>query len=200
MLQESFAHYRILRPLGEGGMGVVYLALDTRLGRQVALKLVRPETLGAGDDRRQLAREAQAASALNHPHIVTIYDIGEAEGFAFIAMEYVEGRSLAAVSHGTPLPVRDAARYASQMADALAAAHAAGIIHRDLKPENVVITADGRAKVLDFGVAKVHPASARDAAFDGGVTVTGTAGVVVGTTRYMSPEQAEGRPIPPVFE
>ena len=197
MVGEAFAHYKILRQLGEGGMGTVYLALDTRLGRQVALKLVRPEAFGDGDHQQRLAREAQAASSLNHPHIVTIHDIGEADGVAFIAMEYVEGRSLVELISGKPVPIREAIRYASQIADALSAAHAIGIIHRDLKPANIVVTPDGRAKVLDFGVAKVQPTATRNAAFDGTqATVSATAhGAVVGTIPYMSPEQAEGRPI-----
>ena len=196
MLGDTFAHFKILRQLGAGGMGVVYLALDTRLGRQVALKVVAPGRLGDDHNGQQLAREAQAASALNHPHIVTIYDIGTADGSSFIAMEYVLGQSLAEAIAAGKLSVSDATKYASQIADALSAAHAAGIIHRDLKPANIIVTPDGRAKVLDFGVAKRQPMATGEAAADAPPTVTATAlGTVVGTTAYMSPEQAEGRPI-----
>ncbi|HEX8556667.1 MAG TPA: serine/threonine-protein kinase, partial [Pyrinomonadaceae bacterium] len=184
-------HYRIVSPLGAGGMGEVYLALDTRLGRRVALKLLPAEfTQDAGRVRR-FETEAFAASALNHPNILTIYDIGRADGSHFIAAEYVEGRTLKGLIPGAPLPTEEALGVAAQVAEALAAAHAAGIVHRDIKPDNIMLRPDGYVKVLDFGIAKLtEPRSSADAA--AGQTETGA---VVGTVAYMSPEQALGRAV-----
>ena len=197
---KTISHYEILAPIGEGGMGVVYRAVDTRLGRPVAVKLLHPERATNAESRKRFVQEARAASALNHPHIITIYDIGEDEGVDFIAMEYVSGPSLAQVIGQGRLRLEHALTYAVQIADALAAAHAAGILHRDLKPANIMISDKGSIKVLDFGLAKlIESVDSRE--IGEGVT-TGTApaagqlqtekGTILGTAAYMAPEQADG--------
>ena len=191
MANTTISHYVIVDKLGEGGMGVVYKAHDPRLNRFVALKLLPPSVVENPERRRRFIQEAQAASALNHPSIVTIHDIGEAGGTLFMAMEYVAGRTLSEVIPSGGMRVSEAVRCAVQIADALAKAHAAGIVHRDLKPGNLIVTADGLVKVLDFGLAKLTERS-------GGIdplaqTSPQTAtGVVLGTPAYMSPEQAAG--------
>jgi formylglycine-generating enzyme required for sulfatase activity/predicted Ser/Thr protein kinase len=192
----TLSHYRLEGEIGRGGMGVVYRAVDTRLGRAAAIKVLPPDAVvdpaGAGSEprRRRFNQEARAASALNHPNIVTIYEVDEHEGTTFIAMELVEGTSLERLLARGPLPIALALEYGVQIAAALEAAHAAGVIHRDIKPANIVITLDGRAKVLDFGVAKL---AARPA--DATVSAIGTTpGMIVGTAAYMSPEQAQGMP------
>jgi serine/threonine protein kinase/Tfp pilus assembly protein PilF len=184
--------YEILGLLGAGGMGEVYKAHDTRLRRVIALKTLLPEKIVHAERKERFLLEAQAASRLNHPNIVTIYDVLEENGVCFIAMEYVAGITLDLVCAGTGLPLKDAVRFGMEMADALAAAHSAGIIHRDLKPANIIITVDGRVKLLDFGLAKLTDATvpAAEAETAAGLTKTGQ---VVGTAAYMSPEQAEGR-------
>ena len=149
MTGKRLAHYEILERLGAGGMGVVYRARDTKLERIVAVKVV-----AEGADQARLIREARTASALNHPNICTIYEVGEAEGQTYIAMEYVEGRPLSARVAGEGLAIEAVVRYGAQIADALAHAHERGIVHRDLKSANVIITPQGRAKVLDFGLAR----------------------------------------------
>jgi serine/threonine protein kinase/tetratricopeptide (TPR) repeat protein len=189
---QRISHYQIVSKIGEGGMGAVYQAIDTNLGRTVALKVISRPFISA-DDKRRFAREAKAASALNHPNIVTIYEYNSENGIDFIAMEFVEGAALDKLlkQGGTPLPaLLDCAR---QVAGALAKAHAAGIAHRDLKPANIMLTADGVAKVLDFGLAK-HSHEHEGA--DGASLTTGLtqAGMVMGTPAYMSPEQAMGEP------
>ncbi len=186
----TISHYRIEGELGRGGMGVVYRAVDTRLGRPVAIKVLPPDAVADADRRRRFIQEARAASALNHPHIVTIYEVDEYDGATFIAMELVEGTPLDTVLARGPLPIVDGLAYAAQIAAALEAAHAAGIIHRDIKPANTVITADGRAKVLDFGLAKLIDRPSTDATMS--ATMPGT---IVGTAAYMSPEQAQGLPV-----
>ena len=189
--------YEILQPLGAGGMGQVYRARDTRLKRAVALKTL-PEAWTS--DARSVARlelEAQAASALNHPHIVTIHELGTSPPHHYIVMELVDGQSLRALLLQGGLPVERLLAIGAQVADALAAAHAKGIVHRDLKPENVVVTPDGRAKVLDFGLARIEPRS-RETSGDDEPTAARPLtekGTVVGTVAYMSPEQAQGREV-----
>ena len=184
-------HYEIQARLGSGGMGTVYQALDTRLNRQVALKVLSPDRLEGTSGRGRLMREAQAASALNHPNIVTVYEVGHDEGVDFIAMERVEGQTLGEFAARRP-PLREILPVAIQIADAIAAAHAAGIVHRDLKPGNIMVTERGLAKILDFGIAKV--AAAGDAESDSTQTLT-MSGQVLGTVAYMSPEQAMGKEV-----
>jgi serine/threonine protein kinase/Tol biopolymer transport system component len=177
-------------------MGVVYKAEDTKLGRTVALKVLPPERVADPNRKRRFIQEARAASALNHPNIITIHDIDEAEGVHFIAMEYVQGKTLDRLIARHGLRLNEALKYAVQMAAALAKAHSAGIVHRDLKPTNVMVTDDGLVKVLDFGLAKLTEAAptseAETIATVGPVTEEGT---IVGTVGYMSPEQAEGKPV-----
>ncbi len=192
----TLAHYRILEKLGAGGMGVVYRAHDTHLDRSVAIKVLPAEVVADPERRRRFAQEARSASALNHPNIIQTYDIDTADGADFIAMEYVPGKTLDRLIGPKGLPLDEALKYAIQIADGLAAAHAAGIVHRDLKPANVMITEQGLVKILDFGLAKlVEPASGDDPA----VTLTEAAltveGAIIGTFVYMSPEQAEGKKI-----
>ncbi|HMY75253.1 MAG TPA: serine/threonine-protein kinase, partial [Blastocatellia bacterium] len=158
------AHFEILAPLGAGAMGEVYLALDTRLARQVALKLLPARFTQDAGRLRRFAREARAASALNHPNIITVYDVGTDGALHFIAAEYVAGATLRERLSDGPLPVIEAVSIAKQVAAALSAAHAAGIVHRDIKPENVMLRADGVVKVLDFGIAKLLQKPVSDAA------------------------------------
>src|SRR5436190_17635611 len=150
MLGRTIAHYEILDKLGEGGMGVVYKARDTHLDRFVAIKVLPPEKVADPERKRRFVQEAKSASALNHPNIVHIYDIAEADGVQFIAMEYVPGKTLDQLIGRKGLSLNETIEYAVQIADALAKAHSAGIIHRDLKPSNVMVTGDGQVKVLDF--------------------------------------------------
>jgi eukaryotic-like serine/threonine-protein kinase len=196
VIGQTLGHYRIEAKLGEGGMGVVYRARDLELERTVALKLI--EACSAADEtaRARLLREARSASALNHPNICTIYEVGEAGGEAYIAIEYVEGRPLSVLVPAGGLPVEKVLRYGIQIADALAHAHDRGVIHRDLKSSNVVVTADGRAKILDFGLAKRFEAPQLDAATRSQVSLTQT-GAIVGTLGYMAPEILKGRPATP---
>ena len=199
MAERTLERYRILGELGRGGMGVVHEALDTKLGRRVALKLLPPERVADPERRERFLREARAASALNHPGIVTVHDLGKADGLDFIVMELVEGETLADRIARGPIALGPALGIAVQVADALARAHAAGIVHRDLKPSNVMVTPDGTAKILDFGLAKlVEPPST-----EGGDTLRlrrtdqgeSAEGVLLGTVPYMSPEQASGKPV-----
>jgi serine/threonine protein kinase/tetratricopeptide (TPR) repeat protein len=197
VIGKHLGHYLVLTRLGGGGMGDVYVAHDTTLDRRVALKLPRPEVTASVDRFALFRREAKAAAALNHPNIVHIYSVEEADGLIFIAMELVQGRSLRdLLSNGAPLPLARTLAFASQIAEGLACAHASGVLHRDLKPENVMITEADRVKILDFGVAKFFK---RDSPSDtNAVTMAGeiaTSGMAVGTVGYMSPEQALGKPV-----
>ena len=197
------SHYRILSRLGAGGMGDVYLAEDTRLGRRVALKIL-PEQFNSDEDRlRRFEQEARAASALNHPNIITIHEVGSEEGTRFIATEFIEGETMRQKLKHAELGLREAIDVAIQVARALAAAHRAGIVHRDIKPENVMLRPDGIAKVLDFGVVKLteefadnvsgpHPAGSEEGDIATFGLVTTEANVVMGSPNYMSPEQARG--------
>ena len=189
---ETLAQYRMESKVGEGGMGAVYLGYDTRLHRKVALKVLAPDRFADLESKRRLMREARAASGLNHPNIVTVYEIGSDRNFDFIAMEYVEGKRLDELIPLKGLPARLVIRYAVQIADALAHAHSGGILHRDLKPSNIMVTPDGRIKLLDFGIAKIMQ---RDGSPERPLesAVLTEEGMVVGTAAYMSPEQAEGR-------
>ena len=192
------AHYRILEPLGAGGMGTVYKAHDEKLDRLVALKLLTSDSGAHEDRRRRFLQEARAASALNHPHILTIYEIGDSDGKPFIAMEYIHGETLRQKIAGGALPFRDALDIASQVAEGLAKAHEHGIVHRDLKPENLMISKDGYAKILDFGLAKLvgrDKAATINSAEKTVMHVNTQAGTIMGTVHYMSPEQILGRKI-----
>lgn len=187
----ALLHYRILGKLGEGGMGAVYKAEDTKLGRLVAIKRVTPRAHSDDVSRVRLLREARAASALNHPCVVTIHAIEEADGVDFLVMEYVEGEPLDAIVARGPLDPGRAAAIAADIADALDHAHAAGLVHRDVKPANVIVTPRGRAKVLDFGIAKPQ-AQAASAHASTAIAPLTASGAIVGTGPYLSPEQLRG--------
>src|SRR5262249_48104692 len=187
--------YEIVAPLGSGGMGEVWRARDERLGREVAVKVLPDEVASDAGRLKRFEKEARAASALNHPNIVTIYDIGSADSVSWIAMERVEGKTLRELLFAGAMPTKRLLSIAAQIADGLATAHQAGIVHRDLKPENVMVTKEGRVKILDFGLAKLTGMEAGSGeAVSRLPTETGTSpGVVLGTVGYMSPEQAAGQ-------
>ncbi|NNE07918.1 MAG: protein kinase [Gemmatimonadetes bacterium] len=196
MLNRTLAHYEIIEKLGEGGMGEVYRARDQKLGRDVALKVLSPELARDAERRHRFEREARAVAALNHPNIVTLYSIEEAEGVHFLTMEHVEGQTLSSSIVPGGMELADFFRIAIPLADALSAAHAKGIAHRDLKPANVMFDARGHVKILDFGLAKLldSGSEAEETMVAGPDDMTGE-GRIVGTVAYMSPEQAEGREI-----
>jgi serine/threonine protein kinase/tetratricopeptide (TPR) repeat protein len=193
MIGKTITHYRILSELGRGGMGVVYAAEDTKLGRKVAIKMLGRDVTGDTDRLTRFVREAQATSAINHPNIATIYEIDETDGATFIAMELVDGRTLRARIEAGDLEPDDVAAIALQLATGLGKAHELGIVHRDVKPENVIVRPDGIVKILDFGLAKLLE-TPEAGETTGAMTLT-AAGLVLGTARYMSPEQAQGMPV-----
>ncbi len=189
--------HEIVSPLGAGGMGEVYLAKDTRLGREVAIKIL-PEDVAADPERlSRFEREAKAVSALNHPHIVTLYEVGTSDAGPYLVLEKIEGRSLRELLDAGPLPIRRLLALATQIAEGVAKAHAAGIVHRDLKPGNIMVTDDGFAKVLDFGLAKLVWPELGAGSLEAATTLARdtASGVVLGTLGYLSPEQASGKPV-----
>src|SRR5271157_361733 len=191
MIGQTVSHYRILGKIGGGGMGVVYEAEDTRLGRHVALKFVPDNLLGDRKSLDRFEREARAASRLNHPNVCTIHDIDDNDGHPFIVMEKLEGESLKQHIHGQPLDLEDLLNIAVQVADALAASHAKGIVHRDIKPANIFLTPNGQVKILDFGLAKLAKDQSLGMSSDSSLEESLTqVGVIPGTAVYMSPEQA----------
>ena len=184
-------NYELVSELGKGGMGQVYKAKDLRLGRDVAIKILRHEVASDADRLRRFEREARAASALNHPNVVTIYDVGEHDRTPYIAMECVEGSTLGEILAGGRLGDDEGIRIALQLAEGLAKAHQIGIVHRDLRPDNVIVSADGFVKILDFGLAKLSALGGADS--DVPTLAQDTMpGTVLGTVGYMSPEQAKG--------
>ncbi len=189
--------YKVISAIGKGGMGEVFLAEDTKLKRQVALKILPPEFAEDKDRMSRFVREAQSASALNHPNIITIYEIGESDGTHFIATEFIEGETLSKHLKGENISLKSVLDIATQIASALQTAHSAGIVHRDIKPDNVMIRADGLAKILDFGIAKLSVASASaDASSEDATAIkpqSTSPGMIIGTANYMSPEQAKGK-------
>jgi eukaryotic-like serine/threonine-protein kinase len=211
-------HYKISSPIGKGGMGEVFLAQDTKLDRKVALKILPPEFAEDADRMSRFVREAKSASALNHPNIITIYEIGESDGTHFIATEFIDGKTLNEYKQANPLNYKSVSEIAIQVASALDEAHSAGIVHRDIKPDNVMIRANGLVKLLDFGIAKlseprkivsalqsdesdteINPTAIAESSSDQEATTTiksaTTPGMIIGTANYMSPEQAKGKEV-----
>jgi serine/threonine protein kinase len=195
LVGQTLSHYEILAKLGEGGMGVVYKARDLRLDRFVCIKVLRPEQLKDESRKQRFIQEAKSASSLNHPNIITIHEIDQADGTDFMVMEFVAGKTFQQVIPSGGLPVADVLKYAIPIASALAAANAAGIIHRDIKPGNIMVGATGIVKVLDFGLAKLTaPEENADGATQT-IKAQTEEGTIVGTAAYMSPEQAQGKPV-----
>ena len=192
VFEGKIAHYHILKKIGSGGMGEVYLAEDIRLNRKVALKLLPSKFTNDKDRIRRFEREAKAASGLNHPNILTIYDIGQFDSSSFIASEFIDGETLRQRIRKSKIPLKEILSISIQVAEALDAAHGAGIIHRDIKPENIMLRKDGYVKVLDFGLAKLTENSEPSASSDIETLAKTQSGIVLGTIRYMSPEQARG--------
>ena len=187
-----FGPYQIIAPLGAGGMGEVYRARDTRLNRDVAIKILRSDSQATPGLRARFETEAKAVAALNHPNIVSIFDIGEEKGILYSVNELIDGESLRTILRKGAMPASRVIQIAVQIADGLAAAHAARITHRDLKPENIMLTADGRVKILDFGLARLAQAALEDGETAADQTEPGA---VMGTPSYMSPEQARGEAV-----
>jgi len=184
MIGETISHYKISDKLGEGGMGVVYKAEDTKLHRWVALKFLSPQSLGTEEDKARFVREARAAAALDHPSICTVHEIDEAEGKTFISMAYVDGQSLHEIIKSGPINPDEARNIAIQAGEGLQEAHEKGVIHRDIKSANIMVTGKGRVKIMDFGLAKLS-----------GRTKLTQSMTIMGTVAYMSPEQARGEPV-----
>jgi eukaryotic-like serine/threonine-protein kinase len=197
MIPESIAHYRIIKKLGAGGMGEVYLALDTKLDRKVAIKIIRADALTNEHLTKRLIREAQSAAKLDHPNICAIYDVNETDSFTFIVMQYIEGETLAERMEREPLSLSTALTIVEQAAEGLAEAHARGIIHRDIKPQNMMLAHRGQLKILDFGLAKQMVASESVDNEAPTEMLLSKPGHVVGTMPYMSPEQVQGEPLGP---
>jgi serine/threonine protein kinase len=190
---DQINNYRIVRHLGSGGMGEVYLADDIRLNRKIALKLLPPHFTVNPDRVRRFEREARAASALNHPNIVTIYEIGQSDSTHFIATEFVDGKTLRELLNEKPFTLRETLNVGIQIAGALTGAHAAGIVHRDIKPENIMLRADGYVKILDFGLAKLTEQQTSESDLETPTLLQSNPGLVMGTVQYMSPEQARAK-------
>src|SRR4051812_27721072 len=194
---QTILHYRILQKVGQGGMGEVFRAEDLKLGRQVAIKFLPAEATQDAKAKRRLLQEARAASTLNHPNIVTIHSIEEADGLDFIVMEYVEGQTLRSIIEHGPVELSRLLELGSQLADALYAAHSAGLIHRDIKPSNILVTPRGQAKILDFGLVKIVQIADESASAEMTMSRLTGIGMVVGTLNYMSPEQTRGETLDP---
>ena len=197
MVGRTISHFEILEKLGEGGMGVVYSARDLKLDRLVALKILQPEYTSDARRRARFAGEARAASALNHPNIITIYDIETVDGCDYIAMEYVRGVTLQQLIQSKRTELVTILDYAAQIASALSAAHSAGIVHRDIKPGNIMVTKSGVVKLLDFGLAQIEQPDTDPDAPTATMAFLTRPGTVVGTVAYMSPEQAQGGGVGP---
>jgi eukaryotic-like serine/threonine-protein kinase len=220
LIGRTLKHYQVEENLGQGGMGIVYRALDTKLQRPVAIKLLRPDVVADADRRSRFLQEARSAAALTHPAIAQVYDIDEADGVLFIAMEFIDGRTVGQLIAAAELDLMGAVEIALQIAEGLARAHAIGLIHRDIKSDNIMVTRDGHAKLLDFGLAKLFDAGIESESATAGSdpssrtltqTMTQTmggpaaatrtmAGTVRGTINYMSPEQARGRALSPASD
>jgi serine/threonine protein kinase len=191
---QTLSHFKLVEKIGQGGMGIVYKARDTRLNRFIAIKILPAESIANPESKRRFVREAKAASALSHPNIIHIYDIDEVQDVNFIAMEFVAGNTLDQLIGPEGLPIREVLKYAAQIADALAGAHAAGIIHRDLKPSNIMANKHGLVKILDFGLAKLlETTTSNENLSTRSLEATTKVGAILGTASYMSPEQAEGK-------
>ena len=196
MIGRTLSHYKILDEISRGGMGIVYKALDLKLNREVALKVLPPELVSDPDRKRRFVQEAQAAAALKHPNIAVVYEIDEVEGVDFIAMELIEGEKLSDLLRRGALSPERAVRLVTEVADGLTKAHSKGIVHRDLKPANIMVTEDGHPKVIDFGLAKLlGPMGPSDSSVETAIREETRSGVVMGTVSYMSPEQALGQPV-----
>jgi serine/threonine protein kinase len=185
--------YEVIASVGAGGMGEVYRARDTRLGRDVAIKILPPSVSDDPDRLRRFEQEARAAGSLNHPNILVVHDVGDHDRVPYVVCELLEGTTLREQLTGAPLPARRAIDYAIQIARGLAAAHERGIVHRDLKPENLFVTRDGRVKILDFGIAKLVEGDQAESADTPTEHAATDPGLVLGTVGYMSPEQVRGQ-------
>jgi serine/threonine protein kinase len=194
MTGQVVGHYRIIEKIGSGGMGEVFRARDERLGRDVALKMIRPAASDSPERLRRFEQEARAAAALNHPNILSVYDVGFEGTTPYIVTELLEGKTIRQQIGEGRLSLRESIDYGLQIVQGLTAAHQRNIVHRDLKPENLFITNDGRIKILDFGVAKLQPTADDDRGIESMTTVT-KHGAVIGTVAYMSPEQLRGKPV-----